>query len=132
MVLEMLVLDSSVLVGIQKNDTEIKKRLQGLSEMHPEAPSITFINLFEYLIGLKFLTRRKDEALRLIQNFNILNTTDSTARMMSVLKFKYDKKGITLPLADLIIASLVIENRMILVTKDRDFEKIEELEKEII
>jgi predicted nucleic acid-binding protein len=40
-------------------------------------------------------------------------------------------KGV-ISLADLIIASIVIEKGMILVTSDKDFEKIEELRKIII
>ena len=48
------------------------------------------------------------------------------------MKYKYDKKGETLPLADFLIASQVIENNMLLVTADKDFDKIEELRKIVI
>ena len=51
---------------------------------------------------------------------------------MADLKYKYEKKGIVVPLADLIIASIAIENNAVLVTSDKDFEKIEELKKIII
>jgi len=37
-----------------------------------------------------------------------------------------------IPLADLIIASIAIENDMLLVTQDKDFKKIKELKKIII
>ena len=67
-----------------------------------------------------------------LKKFNILQTTNSSAEILSDLKIKYDKKGMSLPLADLLSASIVIDNSLILVTKDRDFEKIEELKKIIL
>ncbi|MBI2142325.1 PIN domain-containing protein [Candidatus Woesearchaeota archaeon] len=47
-------------------------------------------------------------------------------------KYKYDKKGIILSLADLIIASQVKETNMTLVTKDKIFERIEEINKVLL
>lgn len=68
-------------------------------------------------------------AVAFVRRFDILNTTERTSELLADLKSEYDRKGIALPLADLIIASLMIENDMVLVTKDKDFEKIEELKK---
>ena len=62
-----------------------------------------------------------------INKFWVLNTTEETSKILSDLKFKYDKKGISISLADLIIASLAIENDMTLLTTDADFKRIEEL-----
>lgn len=46
---------------------------------------------------------------------------------MADLKYKYEKKGIVIPLADLIIANIAIENNTVLVTSDKHFERPEEL-----
>jgi len=46
---------------------------------------------------------------------------------MSFLEEKYN-----LPLADLVIASQTLEYNCILVTKDKDFEKIKEIDKIIL
>lgn len=52
-----------------------------------------------------------------------------TAEILAKLRFKYEK---LLPLANLMIASQAIQYNMIVVTKDKDFENIEELNKIII
>jgi len=128
-----LVLDTSILIALERKDKETLSKLETITEKYKSPPSITFINLFEILLGIKLRQpRRYKEAIEFLERFDVLNTTDETAKILAEIKIKYDKKGIILPLADLIIVSLVIENKMILITKDRDFEKIEELKKEII
>ncbi len=128
-----LVLDTSILIALERKDKETLSKLEAITEKYKSPPSITFINLFEILLGIKLRQpRRYKEAIEFLERFDVLNTTDETAKILAEIKIKYDKKGVILPLADLIIASLVIENKMILLTKDKDFEKIEELKKEII
>jgi len=128
-----LVFDTSILIALERKDQDTLNKLQAIAEEYNASPFITFINLFEILMGMKLITpRRYKEAMTFVKKFDVLNTTDETSKILADLKFKYDKKGTALPLADLIIASLVVENKMTLVTKDRDFEKIEELEKVLV
>jgi len=126
------IVDTSILIRHQKGDPEIKKELRSVFERYPAAPFITFINMFEFSMGINLWTKNKPEAIDFLKSFNVINTTEETAEIMVSLRLKYDKHGIVFSLSDLIIASLAIENDMILITSDRDFEKIEELEKEII
>ena len=67
-----------------------------------------------------------------MNNFHIIQTSRKTAKILADIKSKYDKKGVTISLTDLIISCITIENNMVLVTKDKDFEKIENLKKIII
>ena len=67
-----------------------------------------------------------------INKFNCLKASGITAQILAELKNKYEKKGIMLGLADLIIASHAKEYNMVLVTQDRDFEKIDEISKIIL
>lgn len=127
-----LLLDTSFLIRQQRGDPSIKKELESLSKRFPATPSITFLNVFEYLLGIKLWAKRKTEAVSLLENFNIINTTENTPEIMTSLKLKYDKKGSQFSLSDLIIASLAIENNMVLVTSDNDFRDIEELKLEFI
>lgn len=127
-----LLLDTSVLIRQQRGDSSIKKELEMLSENFPATPSITFINAFEFLLGIKLLVRKKLAAVRFLENFNVINTTEKTPEIMTSLRLKYDKKGSQFSLSDLIIASLAIENDMVLVTSDNDFKRIEELKLEFI
>ncbi len=128
-----LVFDTSILIAIERGDKEIINKLEDLHKSYPSSPQLTFISLFEYLIGLKI---RKNKSLQnnltFLKKFNVLHTTNSSAEILSDLKIKYDKKGIALSLADLLSASIVIENHLVLVTKDKDFDKIEELKKIIL
>jgi predicted nucleic acid-binding protein len=128
----MLLLDTSILIRQQKGDVIVKKSLSSLSKRFPAKPSVTFINIFEYFIGIKQLTKRKNEATKFLENFDIINTTENTAEVMASLRFKYDNLGVQFSLADLIVASLAIENNMALVTSDKDFQNIKELKLELI
>jgi len=128
-----LVFDTSVLIAIERGDKEIIDELKNLYNSYPSSPQLTFISFFEYLTGLKI---RKNKHFQtnfiFLRKFNVLHTTDSSAEILSDLKIKYDKKGMALSLADLLSASIVIDNNLILVTKDKDFERIEELKKIIL
>jgi len=128
-----LVLDSSIIMSLEKGRLAIRKRLKELSEKYEGPPVITFITYFEFLVGIKGRTKENQEkALEFINNIGVLKVRKETAEILANLKHGYDKKGLTLPLADFLIASQVIENNMILVTTDKDFEKIDELKKIII
>lgn len=123
-----LVLDTSILIAIEKRDEKIITKLKELSKQHPFPPQITFITHFEFLFGLK-LKQPKNQKLMLsfLNKFNVLQPTTITSEILSDLKISYDKQGTVLSLADLLIASQVIEHNMTLATKDKDFVKIREL-----
>lgn len=127
-----LLVDTSILIRQQKGDRVVKKELEELSKRYSATPSITFINVFEYLMGVKLWIKRKIEAANFLENFSIVNTTDKTPEIMTSLRLKYERKGLQLSLSDLIIASLAIENKMTLLTSDEDFAHIEELRLEFI
>lgn len=128
-----LVFDTSILIAIERRDKETINKLKNLYDSHPSSPQLTFISFFEYLIGLKIRKNKFFQTnLIFLKKFNVLHTTISSAEILSDLKIKYDQKGVALSLADLLSASIVIDNSLILVTKDKDFEKIEELKKIIL
>jgi predicted nucleic acid-binding protein len=91
---------------------------------------LPFIAYYEFLRGLKVGKPKKYSELKeFVDQFNVLSTTKKTAEILSNLRIKYDASGEKLPLADLLIASQIIENQLVLVTKDKDFERIKELKK---
>ena len=67
-----------------------------------------------------------------INEFKCLKASSMTAQILAELKNKYEKKGITMGLADLIIASHTIEGNFVLVTNDKAFEKVDEINKIIL
>ncbi len=127
-----IVFDTNILIDIQKKNTNILNKLKGLAAKYPSNPHITFVNYYEFLFGINKKTSRKKESLEFIRTFPVLNTTKRTAEILAKLKNKYNKKGFELPLADFLIASLVIENNMILLTSDKDFEHFKELNKIVL
>lgn len=128
-----LVFDTSILIAIERGDKDVMNKLGNLYSFYRSSPQLTFISFFEYLMGLKIIKNKSFQTnLIFLKKFNILHTTNTSAEILSDLKIKYDRKGITLSLADLLSASIVIDNKLILVTKDKDFEKIEELNKIIL
>jgi predicted nucleic acid-binding protein len=128
-----LVLDTSILIDIERNNKDTINILKKIKEDHPDTPYLTLISHFEFLLGIKEKKPKNEEkALNLLGLFPVLSTTKSTSKYLADLKYKYDKKGLLLPLADLLIAAQVIENNMTLITKDKDFERIEEINNKLI
>ena len=128
-----LAFDTSILIAIEKGDKNIISKVEELSKIHKLYPQLPFISYYEFLKGLKMrMPKKYKELLEFINQFNVLETTKNTAEILADLKINYDKLGLVLPLADLLIASQAIENHLVLVTKDKDFEKIKELKKVVL
>lgn len=128
-----LLLDTSILIGIQRKEKEIIEKIDELKKTHFQPASISFINYFEFYTGLiEKNIKNRQLMLDFINKFNCLKASSITAEILAELKYKYEKKGIVIGLADLIIASHAKENNMLLVAQDKVFEKIEEISKIII
>src|SRR3989344_4254560 len=123
-----LIFDTSILVDLDRGRINTIKKIEDLRKMYPLPATIGFIAYFEFLLGLKDKSiKNKEKSKEFIEKFNVLQTTKNTADKLVELKRKYE-----LPLADLLIASQVLENNGILITKDNDFKAINEIEKIII
>src|SRR3989338_4018965 len=128
-----LLLDTSILIDLERRWEPTLMKLRELSQLHPLPATITFRNWFEFELGIKErAVRNQEQALQFLSSFSVLNTTVKTAPILAELKHNYDRKGISLSLADLLIASLALENNVTVVSKDRDFEHIEEIKKVIL
>ncbi len=127
------VLDTSVLIALERNDPQIISRLNELSKLSSGPPQVTIISRFELLVGLnKKEPKNKQKAIELLNKFTCISATARTADILAHLKQTYDEKGISISLADLLIASQVKEYNLTLITKDNDFEKIKEINKIIL
>ncbi len=125
-----LLFDTSILIDLERKHPETMKQIKELAKGYPLPAVIAFVSEYEFLFGTKEKNlKNKLKALYFLKKFLVLHTSQQTSPLLADLKYKYDKKGISLPLADLLIATLTIENNKILVTKDKDFAQIEELKK---
>ena len=128
-----LVLDTSIIIDIERRDKKIIEKLSEIKENHPAPASITFITYFEFIYGLHIKSpKNKEKSLAFIEIFHFLEPTKRTASILSNLRYKYEKLGKSFSLSDLLIASQTIENDMILVTGDKHFQEMEELKKIIL
>lgn len=120
--------DTSVLIELERENKDILSRVQKLKETYPASPKIPFISYYEFLHGTRnrnLTNKAKAEAF--IDLFEVLAVTKTTAKILSQFKEKYE-----LPFPDLFIAAQTKEQDAILVTRDKDFERIEELKKIVI
>jgi predicted nucleic acid-binding protein len=128
-----LVFDTSVLVNLERREPKSVGIVEKLQQKAGFKPYTTFFNHFEFILGNKRkFVKNREKAENFLNRFEILHTTEETSKIMSDLKYNYDKKGITISIPDLIVASLAIENNMTLVTSDKDFQNIKELKLELI
>ena len=128
-----LLLDTSILIEIQRKDKEIIQKLDELTKIHFQPASISFINYFEFYFGLFDKSiRNRQNMIEFINKFNCLKASIITAQILAELKNKYEKRGMIIGLADLIVASHAKENNMMLITRDKTFEKIDEINKIIV
>lgn len=123
-----LFIDTSILIEIRNDNQKIIAEVQLLRKKYPSPPKISFITYFEFMFGIRRKSdSNKSKEREFISEFEIVNSTKKTAEIMVNLEDKYN-----LPLADLIIASQTLEHGDLLVTKDKDFADIIEIEKIIL
>ena len=128
-----LVFDTSILINLERKDKRTVEMVRDLSKKHKIPAVITFITYFEFFLGIKEKSlKNQDAALNFLNKFGVLRINKATAQVLSELKYKYDRKGTVITLADMLIAAQVIENNMVLLTSDKHFERIEELKKIIL
>ena len=128
-----LILDSSIVIDLERKYQPTIEKLMTLRKQYPSSARITFVTAFEINLGLlKKSIKNRNKGIEFLNKFPVLQTTIKTPLALAELKTKYEEKGVRLPLADLLIATLVKENQGILVTNDQDFNSIEEIKKIII
>src|SRR3989344_3574031 len=128
-----LFLDTSIIIDLERKNKITLDKIYKMTKLHSDPARITFITYYEFLNGIeKKNIKNKKAALEFINNFEILQITKETANILSELKIRYNKLGVNFSLTDLLIAAQVIENQMLLITKDSDFNKIKELNKIIL
>lgn len=124
----MYLIDTSVWIDFFKGELEDKLKNQILSYIENDEVYYNGIILSELLI----VTKSKKEK-KLIQDnfdgFHYLPMTLEDFKQLSKIGNKLLKKGITIPLTDLIIFYHTLNNNLIIITKDKHFKLIFTVEK---
>ena len=125
-----LVLDASVLIDIERSNKETLLKLEELRKVHPGMLHISFPVYVEILRGIESSSRSKTAKMEFLESIPVLSVTKETAKIIVKLLLKYKNKPIAI--FDLFTAAQAIEGNFTVVTKDKDFEQIEELDKVVL
>ncbi len=124
-----LLLDTSILLALEKGDQEALAKLNSLRASPADALSIASPTYSEFYSGvLAKKPAAREAALEYLDSFELLNTGRGSSIILAGLRYRAKSSGRNLPIMDLMIASIAIDRGMTLVTRDRHFEGIEGLE----
>ena len=128
-----LTFDTSILIDLEEAIPATIESLKKLSSIHQVAACLTFIPYFEFYFGITGRSPKNyQKAYEFLQKFSFLQPTKRTAEILAKIRKDHEKKGQTLPLADLLIVSQVQEHNLLLVTKDKDFQMFDAIQKIIL
>jgi len=123
-----LLLDTSVLIALSKNDKATLSVLAALQSHFPHPPRISFMTYVEFYEGiLDKEEKKRQELLRYLQSFPLLIPGQRTASILATLKRERRRKGRSIALADLMIAAQAMDENCAIVTHDAGFKSIEGL-----
>ncbi len=122
----MYCIDTNIIIDILRGDGELGLKIDNICSSGT-AVFITPITLCELYRGA-YGHFNPDEKIREIEsfvsNFDFLDFNEESCREFGKLHFRLKKKGKIPSDFDLMIASIVNVNNLILITRDKDFKKI--------
>jgi len=116
--------DTSVWIEFFKKESEIGDKLSSL--LAEGSVTICGIVIFELLQGIKS-DKEKSIILNAISELPYIEMDSSLWQKSAMLAASLRRKGITLPLSDVIIASIVLEHNLSIFTLDKHFDDIPEI-----
>lgn len=113
--------DTSVWIEFFKPQSSIGKKLESL--IIKNSVCVCGVVLFELVQGV----RTEEEKVKILDALSNLEYAEMTKRLWQQageLSASLKRKGLNLPLSDIFIASIAIENNLSIFTLDKHFEKI--------
>lgn len=127
------IFDTSAIIALEKEDKAALKLISELLKKQTGPPQASFVTYYEFLYGTRNRSpRNQSRAIEFLNNFNCISATKKTAEIIAGLRDKYEKKGVSINLADMIIAAHAKEHNLTLVTADRAFDKVDDINKIIL
>ncbi len=121
----MLVIDTSVLIEVERGNESVVSKLRELRKKHPENISITSAVYAEILFGYIVKNKKFPQEIELL---DILEFDKRSAEIFARKKRELEVKGTMIPIFDLITASCTIANKMVFVTFDNHFKEVQGLQ----
>ncbi len=123
-------IDTNILVDFFKGNQAIKAKL---AQEEVFVPSIVIGELYYGAYSSEVVANkniRLAEVARFIDSYPVLELSKVTAKMYGQLKSQLKSAGKPIPENDVWIASLALEHEIVLVTSDKHFSYIKELQTE--
>ncbi len=115
-----VIADTCIWIEYFKGSPKIKEELEFL--IHEHSLYLCGIVIYELFQGIRD-QKEKDMVQNDFEAFPYLEMNRSTWESAANLNLSLRSRGITLPSSDLILASLAIENKCMVFTKDTHFDK---------
>ncbi len=120
----MILLDTDILVEIERNNEEVITKLSQVRAEYPGEVSITSAVYSEFLFG--YLKKNK----QIPSDFDLLEVIDfdkESAKIFAEKKKELEQQGTPIPSFDLITASCALANGATVVTSDSHFKNVKGL-----
>lgn len=127
------VLDSSILIEIENGNKEIIQKINDLKKSQGDELFIAFCTYCECYYGaINKSEKNRHKVMERLNQYKLLNTSQTTAIIFCELLHECKNKGKTMAHFDLLIAALCLEQNFILLTLDKDFQNIPNLNVKIL
>lgn len=113
-----MILDTSILIEILGNNVQLQEKLEKINEQI----ATTVITKYELLKA-----PREDSAKALLNSLKIYDFEERAAERSAKIFKELKKNGKMINELDILIASIVIANDEMLITKDSDFKNVDNL-----
>jgi len=123
----MITIDTSVLIELEAGNLDVYEKLKEIRKNHTENPALPFPCFSEFYYGILRSKGNIEASLEFLNKFTPLHSTQNSAKLFAEIKIDLEKKGKLIKTFDMIIAALSIDHGTTLVTLDRDFENIKDL-----
>lgn len=124
----MLILDTNILIELAKGNKNVKGFIFNLVKESSNSVFITSLNYTEFIYGcLNKGAQKQGQAVNFLEQFTVLNTSKQSSLIAAKIKRELGKKGKLIPIFDILIASITIDQKAALVTFDEHFKHIDDL-----
>jgi len=123
-------LDTNIIIDLFNGDDVVTKKIITAAEVF--VPNIVIGELYYGSYGSKKIKSNLKKLEEFIVSSTVINTNIETARIYGHIKNELKKKGTPIPENDIWIAALAKQYSLKLLTRDRHFESIEEIDTEIL
>jgi len=123
-------LDTNIIIDLFNGDAAVTKKILNANEIF--IPNIVIGELYYGSYGSKKSKSNLKRLEEFILSSTIINTNIETARVYGYIKNELKKKGSPIPENDIWIAAVAKQHSLKLLTRDRHFKFIDDLDTDIL